>query len=149
MREIPLTQGRVALVDDEDYERVIQHSWCVVRGYVQTSLKNRHIYLHRYIMHAQKGTEVDHRNQNTLDCRKSNLRICTRSQNSMNLAPNKHTSKYKGVCWSVSHQKWHAEITIQQVKKHLGYFNDEVEAARCRDEAAKQYHGEFAFLNFQ
>ena len=100
-------------------------------------------------MHAQKDIEVDHRNRNLLDCQKSNLRLCSRSQNSMNKSPNQHTSKYKGVCWSKSHQKWEVAITVERVKKHLGYFNDEKEAARCRDEAAKQYHGEFVFLNFQ
>ena len=139
MKQIPLTQGRVALIDDEDFELIRQWKWRTVlfdkkHLYVMSSIKRdnkwHNILMHRLIMNAQKGQEIDHRNGNRLDNRRSNLRFCTSSQNKMNMKKHKGTSRYKGVSWQKQRGKWIAGIMLNYKKTHLGYFADEVEAAK-------------------
>ena len=156
MREIQLVQGHVALVDDEDYESISAYKWYAniitrVDGsfsvYVQRNMKKPRS-LHRFIMDAPADMEVDHINGNPLDNRRTNLRICSRSENMQN---QRHqtggTSKFKGVYWSKHTRKWRAQISINWKKKHLGLFETEQEAALAYNVAALELHGEFARIN--
>ena len=99
-------------------------------------------------MDAPKGLFVDHINHDGLDNRKSNLRLCTQRQNNQTQRPRGKTSKYKGVYWNKRAKKFMASICIDGKKKSLGYFIDEVAAAKSYDKAAKKLFGEFAYLNF-
>ena len=160
MRRIKLTQGRYTLVDNSDFEELSKHKWCALRlsygGFVavRSSPTNKNgkrglILMHREIMNCPKDLDVDHRNHNTLDNQKHNLRICTRSQNKQNGLPRKDgTSQYKGVHWYKASMKWTAQIRMNKKRMHLGCFDDEIEAACAYDQAAQRYFGEFAYLNF-
>ncbi len=167
MKEIPLTKGYVALVDDEDYERVNQYKWYVQRdGYNYYAVRNitirsrketretglprqTLIYMHRFILDAPNDKDVDHRDHNGLDNRKkSNLRFCTKNQNMGNLLSESGVSKYKGVTWHNENKKWVARIGYEGKRIHLGCFSDEIEAAKTYDARARELFGEFAYLNF-
>lgn len=92
--------------------------------------------------------EVDHINGNGLDCRRGNLRLCTKSENQRNRRPNQNgTSGYKGVGWYKKYNCWRVRIQVNGKKQHIGYFDNEIDAATAYDNAAKQLHGEFARLN--
>ena len=93
---------------------------------------------------------VDHINRNSLDNRRANLRLATHDENARNRVKinKKCSSIYKGVCWNKHHKKWQGQIQVQRKSMHLGYFDDELDAARAYDAAAEKYHGEFACLNF-
>lgn len=160
MKEIPLTQGKFAKVDDEDFERVNQFKWCAVKRrdvfYAIRSIKINgkwtKQYMHRFITNAKPGKEVDHENNDGqdsgLDNRKSNLRFCTRAQNLCNQRKQKRaSSKYKGVYWQAGRKKWRAQIQANGRKICLGVFDSEEEAARTYDRAALKLFGEFARLN--
>lgn len=150
MKKIKLTQGKYAIVDDEDYENLNQYNWCFNAGYaVRSNYVNGKqiglLMMHREIMKTPKNMSTDHINHNKLDNRKSNLRIVTQAQNSYNrLGKKKGTSKYKGVSWHKDYKKW----SVVFDKKWVGSFSDEVEAAKAYDKAAKEKFGEYALLNF-
>ena len=153
MREISLTQGYVALVDDEDYERVNQYKWHYCQGY---AVRKPHIgykkrigqLMHRFINKTKDGFHTDHINGNGLDNRKINLRTCTASQNAMNSKiPKNNTSGFKGVYWRKDIEKWRAKIVINRETIHLGHYESRIKAARAYNEAALEYHGEHAKLN--
>lgn len=162
VKELPLTQGKVAIVDDWNYAKALKHKWCAVHirsyYYAVTNIKKsdgkrKLLYLHRFIMNCPPDKEIDHRNHNTLDCRKSNLRFATRSQNQMNSRPRKNTSsRFKGVYWYKKYKKWRAYIQPNlgsyRAFYSLGYFSNEIDAARAYDTAAEAICGEFAGLNF-
>jgi hypothetical protein len=156
MREIPVSGGKyVAFVDDEDYERVIQHKWWFCRGYAYTqrygNRKKHTIRLHRFIVSATPGQEVDHKNAQRLDCRKENLRICTNPQNHWNYPPFKNkASAYKGVSRMSSNKlnPWYAAVQANGTRHYLGCFPTQESAALAYDEMARELHGEFARLNF-
>ena len=149
--EIPLTRGLVALIDGEDVGRVIEHTWYVVdngRGGLHATNRKAG-RLHRFILKlTPDDPEVDHANGNGLDCRKSNLRFATRSQNNANRDRfvGLHTSKFRGV--SRHKGKWRVAIRVNHKQIGLGRFDDEMEAAEAYDEAAIKHFGEFARLNF-
>lgn len=152
MKEIKLTQGKVAVVDDDDFNFLSQHRWHYMTvGYAARRdgrVGWKVVYLHRLIIGAKKGEEVDHINGNTLDCRKGNLRIVNRSHNMANTClRSTNTSGYKGVSFDKRRNKWYAEITVNYKKIHLGRYVDIIEAAKVYNEAAKKYFGEFARLN--
>ncbi|MHB1266985.1 MAG: AP2 domain-containing protein [Acidithiobacillus ferriphilus] len=154
--EIPLTQGQVALIDDEDYELVSQYKRCVTKYgnnfYAVTNIyscgyKRTTIRIHRLVMNAKPGELVDHINHHTLDNRKSELRLCTHFQNHHNsgkYANNK--SGFKGVSWCKRKSKWRASIMANGKHLHLGYFIDPEEAYKAYCEAALELHREFARL---
>jgi len=156
MKEIQLTQGKVALVDDADFEWLIQWNWCAKLEHgdfyvVRNGPRPMHgrIAMHREITNAQKGMVVDHINGNTLDNQRFNLRVCTQGENTRNRAMSKNnTTGFKGVIWVRERNKYAAQITVNRKCKRIGYFNDPVEAAKAYDDAAKKYHGEFANINF-
>jgi len=145
MREVPLTKGKTALVSDEDYERVMQHSWCMhPQGYAKARINKKYVLMHRWIMGAKDGEELDHINGNKLDNRRENLRFCTHSQNQGNVQLlSSNGSGYKGVDWNKYHKKFRARCLV-----FLGYFDTPEDAARAYDEKAKIVFGEFARLNF-
>ena len=111
---------------------------------------NTFVHMHRMIMKPPKGMVVDHINCDGLDNRRANLRFATRQQNKCNTRPisRRCSSKYKGVFWARDRCKWRAVVTSKGKRMNLGAFDNEVEAARVRDAAAKKYHGQFAWLNF-
>jgi hypothetical protein len=136
MKEIPLTQGKVALVDDEDFEWISQWKWCAgynhkhwyaFRGRLPT------VYMHREIMKTPIDMVTDHIDHNGLNNCKYNMKNCTVSQNSRNSVSRYGESKYKGVYWNKARSKWHARITTDNGRVHLGFFSNEEEAAAtCR-----------------
>jgi hypothetical protein len=151
-RRIPLTQGKVALVDDADYPWLAPWDWRFSSaGYALRTIypndQRRHFHLHRVLMNAQRGQLVDHINGNRLDNRRANLRLVTRSQNQWNRRPNaKGSSPYKGVCW---HRKgWMSRIRVHERRLHLGYYPTPELAAQVYDAAARRLFGLYAQLNF-
>ena len=147
---IPLTQGKIALVDDEDYEYINQWKWCYhSEGYAKNNSLEKMRFMHREILHIQDKVDIDHINGNKLDNRKENLRVCSRSQNMANSKKHKNsTSKYKGVSWSRSKKRWRVTIMKNRKAYFLGLFDNPVDAATAYDKKALELSGEFAKLNF-
>lgn len=101
--------------------------------------------MHREIMRAPKGTQVDHEDGDGLNNRRRNLRFSTFSQNNHNRGPYKrNTSGFKGVSWSSSKKRWEAHIQVAGKHLHLGRFRNKLDAAKAYEVAAKKYLGEFA-----
>ena len=161
MKKIPLTQGKYAIVDDEDYEWLSQWKWfCVkVGGGIYYAARNDKktgiILMHRQILKAKKGETIDHKNRNSLDNRKKNIRFCNHSQNAINSKKycanggSKPSSDYKGVWWDKNHLKWSAMICCNYKKIWLGRYSSEIEAAKAYDRKAKELFGEFAYVNVE
>ena len=148
-RTIPLTRGKVALVDERDYELVAGKQWFASPVANTCSARRKPGgYMHRLILHAPPDMEVDHVNGDGLDNRRSNLRLATHRQNGCN-RPKRHglSSRYKGVFWSGCVGKWCAQIKDRK-SLHLGCFSDEIDAALAYDVAALSLWGDFAHLNF-
>ena len=160
MKQIQLSKGKVAIVDDDDYEYISQwkwhahfnailRTWSAIRKEKGENGKYRQVFMHNKIMNAPDGFEVDHINHDRLDNRRSNLRICTHKENTFNRrSQNKSRSKYKGVAWHKHNKMWQANITVDGKQIPLGYFKNEIDAAKAYDMASKKYQGDFAFLNF-
>lgn len=150
MREIPLTCGLVALVDDCDFERVSAIQWNKLEAkggvYAQGCVAQRRLLMHRFVLDAPKGVIVDHRNHQTLDNRRSNLRICNSSLSNVfkGHRPNKYG--FRGVARRRS--KYFGRVTIEGRVYVSAAFDTPVEAARAYDALAARHHGEFAVLNF-
>jgi len=160
-RRIPLTQGKYAIVDVEDYERVNRYKWYIKGGSrsstyyaARTITISRAIRIlvcmHRFIINAPDGLEVDHINGNGLDNRKANLRLATNAQNARNKAKrrNARVSRYKGVKRNKKGKRWFATINYNGQRIYLGTYDTEIQAARAYDRAACKLHKEFARLNF-
>jgi len=154
------------ILDDSDYENIKQYSCyfhkCANVNYADVYVNRKKIKLHRFVMNAKKGQIIDHINRNGLDNRRSNLRICTSSENSKN-RNGYGSSKYLGVSYHVVKRKYFskklkresrytyrtiiANIKIDGKQKYLGTFKTEEDAALAYNESAKINHGEFANLN--
>lgn len=157
MKEIKLTKGQVALVDDSDFEYLNQWKWCARKHrntfYAQRSLprvngKQETVQMHRFILGlTDPKVLTDHKDWNGLNNQRSNLRVATVSQNNANKKP-KGTSKYMGVSLLSRDNVWVANLYKNGKHYWLGRYNTEKEAALAYDEAAKKYHGEFANINF-
>ena len=144
-RWIPLTRGAFALVDEADFERVSHYNWHLTKnGYAASS----HRLLHRFVMNAGPKDKIDHRNNEAkLDCRRSNLRLATHSQNLHNrpVQKNNASAGMKGVSRCVTTGRWRARIKVAGKNVWLGRFATKEEAARAYDEAARRLVGEFAY----
>jgi hypothetical protein len=155
VKQVPLTKGKFALVDDEDFERVSKLKWRYIRqkhrGYAVRTVKigdeEYTLPMHRFIL-PHDLPHTDHRDQNGLNNQKHNLRPATRSQNGQNRRNQKHSSPFKGVFWSKSADKFQASISVNKRKIHLGYFTNAREGALVYDSAAREHFGEFARPNF-
>lgn len=160
MKEIKLTKGYVALVDDEDYDNLSRYKWHAhfyklknkVLVYARrSSWKNKPIYMHREILGIsnEKKLLCDHVDQNTLNNVRSNLRVATKAQNQRNQRGNENRlfSRYKGVTFNRRQNSWFSQINGYGKYKFLGYFDDEESAAFAYNQAASQLFGEFALLN--
>lgn len=153
MKQISLTRGKAALVDDADFEWFNQWKWCYAPvGYaIRAEGKGKErkiIYMHRHIMDFPSA-KVDHRDRNKLNNQRSNLRACTHSQNLVNSKiPTHNTSGYKGVGYCKRIDKWRAYLTDKNSRHlHIGYFNAAEDAATAYNIVAYQTHGEFAYMN--
>jgi hypothetical protein len=149
MMELYLSNGGHVVVDSDDYYRYKHLTWYrsyygYAHAYDRTT--GNKVALHRVVMNAGKGTQIDHINQDKLDCRKSNLRLATKTQNNRNIGPRKsNTSGFKGV--SKVNNRWRAMIWDNYRPIHLGYFATPNDAARAYNNAAIELHGDFACLN--
>ena len=169
MRKINLTKGYVALVDDNDFDRVNQFSWqahvefyksepkrvrrvsATRRVYHKETQTQTQQYMHRFILRVtDPAVEVDHKNHNGLDNRRNNIRKASHANNQQHCRKaNNNTSGYKGVSWYGSRNKWIAIIQCEHHFMHLGYFDNKADAAKAYDVAAREHHGKFAVTNFK
>lgn len=159
MKKIPLTQGRFTLVDDADHEQLNQRKWYAYQDrnmwYARHNSqpyenKRLSILMHRVILGLRHGDgkQVDHIDGDGLNNQRSNLRICTNTQNQHNRRQRvTGRSKYKGVVWHKQSKRWVAQIRYHPNNIHIGSFDTEEEAAEAYNEKAKELRGEYAFLN--
>jgi hypothetical protein len=158
-RTVPVVGSAVgALVDSGDYPAISAHCWHLggtprrsALRVERTGGKSRTIYMHRQILGVTENVvHVDHKNRNTLDNRRGNLRFCTRQQNMWNRRKERRAgaSQFKGVSWRSNRQKWNVHIATYSKRVYVGSFSTEQEAALAYDAAARIHHGPFARLNF-
>ena len=154
MKLITLTQGKVAIVDDDDYEYLNRFKWHIsgkpTRRYAQAKINGKLVLMHQIILPPiQDCTGIDHRDCNSLNNQKYNLRYASDSQNVGNsrVQTVPKSSKYKGVYFDKSRTNWQAYIKFHYKYIHLGRFNSEDDAAEAYNEAAIKYFGEFARIN--
>lgn len=156
-KTVRLTQGKVAVVDEADFDWVMRWKWCAVRiglrwyaVRVGPRPERKRIYMHRILTFAERGEEVDHISGDGLDNRQSNLRRCTSQENKRGFRRKTAglTSRFRGVSWCARRKKWRAEICVREgVSRHIGYFEDEETAGRARASAALLHFGAFAPAN--
>jgi hypothetical protein len=157
-----LTQGKYAIVDQQDYERLAKYRWHAARhgrscyaqrgtGSAKAGKRKKHlVMMHREIMDVGEDRFVDHKNHNGLDNRRANLRVATWEENCWNKRKRRtgSSSRYKGVSRVRRRGKWQAEIRWRGRRIYIGYFDDEEAAARAYDAKAAELFGAFAALNF-
>jgi hypothetical protein len=157
-RMIALTLGQFALVDDADFPLLSVHRWnfsprsdsgaYATRGCRMDDGRRTTIYMHRQIMDAPRESEVDHVDGDGLNNQRSNLRLCTKSQNIANARFKTSSTGYRGVYLQKRRGDWQAQATVDGKTVNLGTFKDPVEAAKVRDEFVGRLYGDFAILNF-
>lgn len=152
MREIPLTQNKIAIIDDSDYPLVSRHKWYAIfdgwNWYAGRKFNKRQQRMHNFLMRPPISVVIDHRDGNGLNNQRRNLRICTRSENLHRMREKQpHSSRFKGVSWVKKNQKWRAQIRGNFSVVYLGLYEDEREAALRYDGAAMEYFGEHALTN--
>ncbi|MEX3628107.1 MAG: HNH endonuclease [Burkholderia sp.] len=151
MAYIPLTGGKFALVDDEDFQRLSVHRWLTDKtGYAfrfdRSGASARKIFMHRDVLGlTDPAVLTDHANGNKADNRKANLRECTKGQNNVNKGRQRNnTMGFKGVCWSPRLRKWYSYIRVPGARRFLGTYATPHEAHEVYCLAADLIHGEFA-----
>lgn len=150
MKEIKLSQGKVTLVDDEDYVYLVQFNWSASKPggskyYRAVRMnKNKLEFMHRVIMNTPDGLFVDHIDHDSLNNQKYNLRNCTKSENNQNKSSNK---KYQGIYWDKANSKYKAQIMINYRQISLGRYSTAEEAALAYNKAAIEYYGSGAKIN--
>lgn len=150
MIKIPLTQNKVALVDDADFALVNQFRWCAVLSqlksrelfYASAWIDGKNQYMHRIIMGAKNGEEIDHVNGNGLDNRKSNLKVGTHRQNQVNRMK-KHSSKYPGVFWQPRKNPWRARARVNNKNRNFGSHPTQEKAFKAYQEGIYELTGEW------
>lgn len=146
MPQIITKCGTPVLVDEADYAELSKHSWqisksCGIR-YARKGKSPNMVYMHRFITKPKQGLVVDHIDGNGLNNQRSNLRICTTEENLWNARKKTTTSssKFKGVSWHKVRSKWQSQIMSKGKSKHLGYFDNELDAAKAYQEEKKTRH---------
>ena len=159
MKEIPLIGGTAARVDDDDYARLSCYSWRLYQrpnssyavAYLDGHGFDRRVWMHRLVMEAKAGEIVDHIDADGLNNQRCKLRVCSNAENQRNRRKPKTraaiSSRFKGVTWHGG--KWRAKIVVDGKQRHLGRFEDEVEAAKAYDGAARKHFGRYAWTNFK
>ena len=162
MKEIILTQGKIALVDDCDFEWLSQYKWFAMKGsnsphnfyaarHAKVAGRWTTIQMHREILGLKvgDGNIVDHKNWNGLDNRRENLRIANTVINAYNRNfQSNNTSGYRGTYWNKKNKKWTVQLTIDGKFRYFGSFSDPVKAAQTYDKLALQFGLKYAVLNF-
>ena len=160
MKEIYLTRGKIAFVDEDDFRRAnqfswqaqkIQNGWIVKRGiWDATTRNNRSQSLASFLLNLPTGIRADHIDGNPFNNSRKNLRVCTKTENDRAFrrkAAGK-SSRFRGVCWRSRQSRWTAQIESAGVYIHIGSFQKEEDAAHAYDAKAKELFGEFSHLNF-
>lgn len=155
VRQIPLTRGLVALVDDADFDDLNAFRWHALTGnaagkfYAARGIGDGRVELmHRRITGFPEGMVVDHLDGDPLNNVRSNLRVCTRWENAANRQKTHGSSRFKGVSWHKRGQAWQAAVRVHRKGHYVGWFKDEEDAARAYDAAARLLLGANAPLNF-
>lgn len=157
--EIPLTQGRIALIDATDFFLVQRYKWCATRPnnrgtwYAATRRPKtegggKSLFMHRFILDTPADKETDHINGNGLDNRRENLRVATHSQNQQNRHVASGKSRYLGVRVGRQGKRWQAAIRISGHEHYLGTYDTQLQAALAYDKAALNAWGMWAGINF-
>lgn len=157
-KEIPLSQGKFAIVDAADYEWLMQWNWHAEKQgnlwYARRNIKLANgrwssAKMHRDIMGVTPGVTVDHKDGNGLNNTRGNLRPCTQAQNVYNQSlRSDNISGFRGVSWRADRKRWRAIIQVDGKQRNIGLYPSAEDAARAYDEFAKRIYGEFAKLNF-
>jgi len=158
MKTISLTQRKMALVDDADYDSLKKRKWHALMGsytlyaaHTVGGRRNRkHEFMHRVILGLQRGDnrQCDHIDGDGLNNQRANLRVCTSTENRQSQRKRRiSTSRYKGVYWNRRHRKWYSLIGVNTRHIYLGCFDSEIDAARAYDVAALKHFGQFALTN--
>ena len=155
MRRITLNHGKTAIVDNDTYEQLCKFKWFALKKpstgkwYAVRSENGRRVFMHRQLLNAPPGMQVDHANGDGLDNRKSNLRLATSAQNNRNRDKTKRNSTgYKGVSRQKGRRKFRAQIQVNGKAIYLGWYDSPRDAALAYDRAVRKYHGEFGCTNF-
>lgn len=154
--ELKNAPGHVAVVDDEDFPRLSKWDWLLAHGYDSDDLvyvvrfeNKKAIQLHRVVLGAADGQIVDHKDRNGLNNQKSNLRLCSHTQNMQNRKKHRNGhSRFKGIWQKKGNGSWVTQIIVNKKKISIYGFSIEEDAARAYDSLAKEHFGEFARLNF-
>jgi hypothetical protein len=149
---IPLTQGVLCLVDSDTASALGSKRWHAVLISGHWYAKGNELYMHRLLINARPGMHVDHRihypvDDKIIDNRRANLRECSVAENRRNKRKTRGRSKFKGLTWHSHSGLWQVRIVKDRKIICLGYFHDPVEGARIYDEAAMEFHGDFALTN--